>query len=111
MTIWPNSQKTVIRPPGESTVAKLTNLSRGVSELPNLSPNPRQPFMGELAFAHKGGVHVDAMLKNPRLYEHVDPEMVGNRRRILVFSDLAGTAHIEALEIRIKSAIPLRGSC
>jgi len=53
--------------------------------------------VGELAFAHKGGVHVDAVLKNPGLYEHIEPEAVGNRRQFLV-SDLAGTAHIEALE-------------
>jgi 2-isopropylmalate synthase len=72
-------------------------LSGLIYELANLPPDTRQPYVGDSAFAHKGGVHVDAVLKNPRLYEHVDPESIGNRRHFLV-SDLAGTAHVQALE-------------
>jgi 2-isopropylmalate synthase len=75
----------------------LTALSRFVYELANLPADPQQPYVGDLAFAHKGGVHVDAVLKNPRLYEHIEPELVGNKRQFLM-SDLAGTAHIETLE-------------
>jgi 2-isopropylmalate synthase len=82
---------------GNLDVAQLKQLSGLIYELANLPPDIRQPYVGDAAFAHKGGVHVDAVLKNPRLYEHVDPEMVGNRRHFLV-SDLAGTAHVEALE-------------
>ncbi|MBI5179032.1 MAG: citramalate synthase [Nitrospinae bacterium] len=78
--------------------AKLKNLretSLFVSEMGNLKPRIHQPFVGQSAFAHKGGLHVDAVLKNPLTYEHIPPEKVGNTRRILV-SDLAGKATIQA---------------
>ena len=52
-------------------------------------PNKHQPYVGDSAFAHKGGVHIHAVLKNAATYEHVDPELVGNRQRMLV-SDYAG---------------------
>ena len=55
----------------------------------------RTAFVGDSAFAHKGGVHVSAVARNPRTYEHIDPEQVGNRRRVLV-SDLAGRANLLA---------------
>ncbi len=51
-------------------------------------PNKHQPYVGDSAFAHKGGVHIHAVLKNPATYEHVDPARVGNRQRMLV-SDYA----------------------
>jgi 2-isopropylmalate synthase len=97
ITIIANLFKEKIPTKGKMDVSQLTALSRFVYELANLTPDLQQPYVGELAFAHKGGVHVDAVLKNPQLYEHIDPEAVGNRRQFLV-SDLAGTAHIEALE-------------
>ncbi|PMQ01323.1 MAG: citramalate synthase [Dictyoglomus sp. NZ13-RE01] len=77
----------------EENLAKLTELSHWVSEVANLPPEPWAPFVGRSAFAHKGGVHVNAILKNPRSYEHINPEKVGNKRRILV-SELSGTSTI-----------------
>ena len=62
-------------------------------ELANLEPNKRQAFVGLSAFAHKGGIHVAAVQKNPRTYEHIEPELVGNRQRVLV-SDLSGRGNI-----------------
>ncbi len=97
ITILANLAKGKIPTKGKIDMSQLTALSRFVYELANLPADPQQPYVGDLAFAHKGGVHVDAVLKNPQLYEHIDPETVGNRRQFLV-SDLAGTAHIEALE-------------
>ena len=78
--------------PAES-LSLLTELSRYVYEAANLPLRDHQPFVGRSAFAHKGGLHVDAMLKNPLSYEHILPELVGNERRILV-SELAGGATI-----------------
>jgi len=67
----------------------LTEASYYISEISNVKHQDNQPFVGYSAFAHKGGVHIDAMLKNPKTYEHIDPHLVGNKRRILV-SELAG---------------------
>ncbi|HWP85460.1 MAG TPA: citramalate synthase [Terriglobia bacterium] len=97
ITILANLFKSGIPTQGNVDVSKLKALSGLVYELANLPPDIRQPYVGDAAFAHKGGVHVDAVLKNPRLYEHIDPEAVGNQRQFLV-SDLAGTAHVQALE-------------
>lgn len=71
----------------------LKDLSQFIDEVANLRHDPRQPWVGAAAFAHKGGMHVDAVLKNPRTFEHIDPEVVGNSRRILV-SDLSGKGNI-----------------
>ncbi len=71
----------------------LTGLSRYVNELANLIPQNNQPFVGRSAFAHKGGIHVDAISKTPKSYEHVDPTLVGNERRILI-SELSGKSNI-----------------
>ena len=62
-------------------------------ELANIQPNKRQPYVGDSAFAHKGGLHVSGVLKNRETYEHIDPELVGNRQRVLV-SDLAGRSNV-----------------
>jgi len=78
----------------EGKLMKLRELSRYVSEVANVPPFKQAPFVGKSAFAHKGGVHVSAILRNPAAYEHIDPELVGNRRRVLV-SDLAGKSNIE----------------
>jgi 2-isopropylmalate synthase len=72
---------------------RLRELSHFVWELANLEPNKRQPFVGLSAFAHKGGLHVAAVQKNPLTYEHIDPAVVGNRQRVLV-SDLSGRSNI-----------------
>lgn len=80
---------------GVERLRKLVALSRYVYELAHLPPNPYQPFVGKNAFAHKGGVHVDAVLKVPRSYEHIPPELVGNQRWISA-SELSGKANIIA---------------
>jgi 2-isopropylmalate synthase len=72
---------------------ELTYLSGYVAELANLPHNTRQPYVGRSAFAHKGGMHVNAVIKCPPSFEHVPPESVGNERRILV-SDYAGRSTI-----------------
>ncbi len=77
----------------EDSLRKLTELSRFVYEIANLIPNPHQPFVGERAFAHKGGTHVDAVRKISRSFEHIPPEKVGNIRQILT-SELAGKSNI-----------------
>ena len=73
---------------------QLTELSRYVSEVANVPPLNQRPFVGKSAFAHKGGVHVSAILKNPAAYEHIDPKQVGNKQRVLV-SDLSGKSNID----------------
>ncbi len=75
-------------------LSQLKKLSRFVSETANMTPLNARPFVGRSAFAHKGGVHVSAVTKEPRAYEHMDPALVGNRRRVLV-SDLSGKSNIE----------------
>ncbi len=72
---------------------ELRDLSRFVSELANRKPWSSQPYTGDSAFAHKGGMHVSAVQKHPHTYEHVDPEAVGNHRRVLV-SELSGKSNI-----------------
>ncbi len=76
-------------------LTKLTHLSRLLDERLNRQPDRSAPYVGESAFAHKGGLHVSAVEKDPRSYEHVDPECVGNRRHIVV-SDQSGRANILA---------------
>lgn len=85
---------------GRTRLKKLEQVSRFVDEMANITPNPRSPFVGASSFAHKGGMHVDAVRKNPRSFEHIDPELVGNRRRILV-SELSGKSNVilKAIEL------------
>ncbi len=73
---------------------KLRQVSRFILELANIPSNPYQPYVGRSAFAHKAGIHVSAVTQNPRTYEHVDPSLVGNERRVLV-SDLSGRSTIK----------------
>lgn len=79
----------------EERLCRLTEVSRYVYEVANLPPEEHQPFVGLSAFTHKGGMHVDAMRKNERTYEHVSPQLVGNERRLLI-SELSGAATILA---------------
>jgi 2-isopropylmalate synthase len=72
-----------------------------VSEMANMALDSRAAFVGESAFAHKGGVHVSAVSRNPKTYEHIEPEQVGNHRRVLV-SDLAGRANLLAKARELK---------
>ncbi len=83
----------------------LTHASRILDEILNRAPNRHAPYVGESAFAHKGGIHVSAVQKDPRTYEHVPPESVGNRRKLLV-SDQAGRSNILAELERIGIAVP-----
>ena len=76
-------------------LGKLTQLSHFVGELANVRPPVNLPYVGESAFAHKGGMHVSALLKNNRTYEHISPESVGNTRRVLI-SEMSGKASITA---------------
>jgi 2-isopropylmalate synthase len=80
---------------GRARLGRLRETARTVSELANLALAPSAPFVGASAFAHKGGVHVSAVEREPRTYEHIEPEWVGNRRRVLV-SDLSGRANLLA---------------
>jgi 2-isopropylmalate synthase len=72
---------------------KLTHASRLLDEILNRAPNRQAPYVGEAAFATKAGIHASAILKEPATYEHVPPESVGNRRRVLV-SDQAGKSNL-----------------
>jgi 2-isopropylmalate synthase len=76
-----------------SALPQLKDLSQFVDEIANLRHNPRQPWVGSAAFAHKGGTHVNAVQKIVRSYEHIDPASVGNTRNVLI-SDLAGRSNI-----------------
>ena len=78
---------------GPEKLASLASVCRFISELANLPLRNDQPFVGKSAFAHKGGVHVSAVLKDSATYEHIAPELVGNRQRVLV-SDLSGRGNI-----------------
>lgn len=74
-------------------VAELTSVSHFVSEIGNLAHQANLPYVGRSAFAHKGGIHVSAVMRDPVTYEHIRPEQVGNDRRVLV-SDLSGRSNI-----------------
>ncbi len=80
---------------GPEQLAGLTKLSHTLDELLNRAPNRHAPYVGQSAFATKAGIHASAVLKDPRTYEHVAPDLIGNRRRVLV-SDQAGRSNILA---------------
>ncbi len=88
---------------------ELTEVARYVSEVANMIQPKNQPYAGQSAFAHKGGVHIDAVMKNPITYEHIDPALVGNHRRFLV-SDVGGRTNIslkaKELDIDLKKESP-----
>ncbi|MGH7257035.1 MAG: citramalate synthase [Nitrospiraceae bacterium] len=93
-SIIPNLQLKMRRPVLGERLQHLKEVSGFVTEIANLMPNKHQPFVGDAAFAHKGGVHIHAVLKNPATYEHIDPVKVGNRQRMLV-SDSAGRSGLQ----------------
>ncbi len=94
---------------GPGQLANLRELSLFVDDLANLRPDPKAPYVGESAFSHKGGPHVHAVRRNPRTFEHIQPEKVGNRRRVLV-SELAGGTNVllKAIELGAGRAIQSR---
>ncbi|MEO7145523.1 MAG: citramalate synthase, partial [Bryobacteraceae bacterium] len=78
---------------GRENLANLSSVARFIAELANLPLRRDQPYVGQSAFAHKGGIHVSAVLKDSATYEHVRPETVGNRQRVLL-SDLSGRGNV-----------------
>ncbi|OIO38992.1 MAG: citramalate synthase [Candidatus Omnitrophica bacterium CG1_02_49_16] len=92
-----------------SKLRELTEIARFVSEISNMMQAKNQPYAGQSAFAHKGGVHINAVMKNPQTYEHIDPALVGNNRRFLV-SELGGKTNVtlkaEALDVHLKKESP-----
>lgn len=77
-----------------STIQHLTEVSRFVSEIANLPHLENRPYVGDNAFAHKGGIHVSALQKDSRTYEHIDPAVTGNRRKVMI-SELSGKSNVE----------------
>lgn len=94
----------------EEKLKQLTSLSRYIHELANVVPPNNQPYVGKSAFAHKGGMHVSAILKAPETYEHLKPEEVGNQRRVLV-SELSGQSNLlfkaEEMNINLDKSNPI----
>ena len=78
---------------GPESVRMLTEVSRMVYEIGNVLPRDNQPYVGRSAFAHKGGIHVSAVIRDARTYEHVAPEDIGNSRRVLI-SELSGRSNL-----------------
>jgi 2-isopropylmalate synthase len=79
----------------DNKISDITEISRFVSEVVNLAPDEHAPFVGRSAFAHKGGLHVSAVERNPLTYEHIQPEKIGNRRRIVI-SEQSGVSNVLA---------------
>ena len=97
VTIIPNLQlKMGYRCLSDAQLASLTTAAHFLDELLNFTPDPDQPYVGRNAFAHKGGMHVAGVSADPATFEHVDPEVVGNRREVLV-SELSGKGTVQAL--------------
>jgi 2-isopropylmalate synthase len=93
-TIIPNlTLKMGFETVGNEKLRGLTKLSRFAFEIANLTPINNMPYVGESAFAHKGGLHIDAIRKNLKTYEHISPELVGNERRFLI-SELSGASNV-----------------
>ena len=92
-----------------NNIKNLTQCSRLLDEILNRKPNMHLPYVGAAAFSHKGGLHVSAVKKNPKTYEHIDPEEVGNSRNIVV-SDQAGKSNIisrlKTIGIKIEESDP-----
>lgn len=78
----------------EKSLVHITEVSRLISETANLAHDERAPYVGDNSFAHKGGLHVSGLRKDTRTYEHINPELVGNRRKVLI-SELSGKSNIE----------------
>ncbi len=86
---------------------ELTETARFIAEVSNMKVQDGQPFVGSSAFAHKAGVHINAIMKNPKTYEHIDPGLVGNQRRLLI-SELSGKSTImkkaEGMDVELSKA-------
>lgn len=86
----------------DGQLQNLAAAARYISEIANMHMPVNQPYVGSAAFAHKGGIHVSAILKHPKTYEHITPELVGNKQRVLV-SELAGQSNLvfKAQELKL----------
>ena len=93
----------------QDKLKNLTQCSRLLDEVLNRKPNQHLPYVGAAAFSHKGGLHVSAVQKDPKTYEHINPEEVGNNRNIVV-SDQSGKSNIisrlKSIKIDIKENDP-----
>ena len=104
-TIIPNLQlKSGFNLVPQESLKKLKSISRKIYELANIVPDERKPYVGGMAFTHKGGMHIDAVLKNPVTFEHIKPEDVGNERRLLM-SEMSGRAMVYEIIKKIKPDI------
>jgi 2-isopropylmalate synthase len=96
----------------DGNIARLTDLSHFVMEVANVTPDEHLPFVGKSAFAHKGGVHVAAMRRSPQSYQHIEPEKIGNKMRVVV-SDLSGRGNLlskaeeHGLEVEGEEVVPV----
>lgn len=98
-TIIPNLQlKMNRRVLPDDKLKKLTEVSFAVSEIANILHDERQPYVGEAAFAHKGGAHIDGVLKVARSFEHIDPALVGSTRQYVLSDQSGGSAIVEKLQ-------------
>jgi len=98
-TLIPNLQlKMGIPVVSEAALRKLTQISFAVSEIANILHDERQPFVGEAAFSHKGGAHIDGVMKVARSFEHIVPELVGNARQYVLSDQAGGAAVVEKLQ-------------
>ena len=97
-TIIPDIElKMALQTVGKKNLKKLRDLSLFVSEIANLHHNSRLPFVGEAAFSHKGGAHIDGVLKERRSFEHIDPSIVGNERTYILSDQAGGSTIVEKL--------------
>ena len=104
-TIIPNLQlKCGYKVVSDESLKMLKSVSRNVYELANVVPDERKPYVGNMAFTHKAGMHIDAVLKNPITFEHINPEAVGNERRLLM-SEMSGRAMVYEIIKKIDSNI------
>ncbi|MBV8086306.1 MAG: citramalate synthase [Chloroflexi bacterium] len=93
-SILPNLQlKLGQRVVSDDQLARLSDVARAVAEIANITPDSHLPYVGRSAFAHKGGLHVSAIMRNEYAYQHVDPALVGNEKRVLV-SELSGRGNV-----------------
>ena len=109
-SVIPNLHMKMGRPVlSEEQLAQLYEVAHYVASVANMAPPERDAYVGRSAFAHKGGIHVDAMLKHPKTYEHMRPEAVGNERRFLI-SDQAGRRAVmfkaQALDVGLEKDSP-----
>lgn len=94
----------------DNKMVELTSIAKRVAEITNIALNPQLPYVGSCAFSHKAGMHIDAVLKNPFAYEHIEPEKVGNAR-VFLMSEVAGRAtvieKIQKIDPTIEKSSPL----